>query len=217
MPAPSGPPAAGVASPSPPLRPGRPPADRPATLRRCARAPATRPANNSLALPRPPDITCGQRGKGGGPTACIAVGLARWLSASRRPAGAPAAVSARAVRSLAVAGPPSGRGWRAARRRPANTRQTPSPRADRPCPAGPRVASLASRGAKRVRARAAGTYYRGCAAHGHTGGARGSLFPRGSLFLGPLFPADPHPPVPWAPSTAPWHLSPLPARAACDR
>jgi len=29
-------------------------AGRPATLRRCARAPATRPANNSLALPRPP-------------------------------------------------------------------------------------------------------------------------------------------------------------------
>src|SRR6185312_17461295 len=86
--------------------PRQPPAGRPATLRRCAQAPVTRPANNSLALPRPPDITCGQRGKGGGPTACIAVGLVRWLSASRRPAGAPAAVSARAVRSLAVAGPP---------------------------------------------------------------------------------------------------------------
>src|SRR5689334_24737234 len=86
MRAPSGPPAAGVASPSPPVSP--------ATLRRCAQAPVTRPANNSLALPQPPDITCGQRGKGGGPTACIAVGLVRWLSASRRPAGAPAAVSA---------------------------------------------------------------------------------------------------------------------------
>src|SRR6185436_18094032 len=83
----------------PPLSAGaprQPPAGRPATLRRRAQAPATRPANNSLALPQPPDITCGQRGKGGGPTACIAVGLVRWLSASRRPAGAPAAVSARA-------------------------------------------------------------------------------------------------------------------------
>src|SRR6516225_1404576 len=43
--------------------------------------------DNLLAPTRPADITCGQRGKGGGPTACIDVGLARWLSASRRPAG----------------------------------------------------------------------------------------------------------------------------------
>src|SRR5215469_2984552 len=58
-------------------------------------APPVQLADNSLALGRPPDIACGQRGKGGGPTACIAVGLARWLSASRRPAGAPAAAQAR--------------------------------------------------------------------------------------------------------------------------
>jgi hypothetical protein len=38
-----------------------------------------------------------------------------------------------------------------------------------------------------VRARAAGTYYRGCAAHGHTGGARGSLFP-GAGGVRPLTP-----------------------------
>jgi hypothetical protein len=186
MRAPAGPPAAGRPPPSPPVCPRRPPAGN--CFRRCARAPATRPAGNSLALPQPPDIACGQRGKGGGPTACIAVGLARWLSASRRPAGAPAAASARAVRSLAVAGPPSGRGWRAARRRPANTRQTPSPRADRPCPAGPRVARLASRGARRARARAACARRRGCAAPGHTGGARGSLFS-----------SPEHPPVPALP------------------
>src|SRR5690349_24634480 len=87
MRAPPGPPAVGVASLSPP-------AGGPAALFAGAQAPVTRPANNSLALPQPPDITCGQRGKGGGPTACIAVGLVGWLSASRRPAGAPAAVSA---------------------------------------------------------------------------------------------------------------------------
>jgi hypothetical protein len=80
---------------------------------------ASRPADNSLALPRPPGIACGQRGKGGGPTACIAVGLARWLSASRRPAGAPAAASARRcdhwpslARPLGVAGVPQGGGRR---------------------------------------------------------------------------------------------------------
>src|SRR5215831_20783750 len=83
------PPARAAAPPCPPVRP----------------VPGGRPADNSLALPQPPDITCGQRGKGGGPTACIAVGLARWLSASRRPAGVPAEASAPAVRSLAVAGP----------------------------------------------------------------------------------------------------------------
>ena len=68
---------------------------RPSLVNRCGPAAAARPADNSLALAQPPDITCGQRGKGGGPTACIAVGLARWLSASRRPAGAFAVASAR--------------------------------------------------------------------------------------------------------------------------
>jgi len=147
-----------------------PPAGRRPPVRSAA---AARPAENSLALARPPDITCGQRGKGGGPTACIAVGLARWLSASRRPAVAPAVVSAPVVRSLAVAAPSSGRGPRAARRRPANTRQTPSPRADRPCPAGPRVASLASRGARRC-ARPSGGHapprVRGARPHGRRPG-----------------------------------------------
>ena len=121
---------------------------RPSTVRRCAPAAAAPPADNSLALAQPPDIICGQRGKGGGPTACIAVGLARWLSASRRPAGAPAVVSARRCDHWPSLAPPHGRGRRAARRRPANTRQTPSPRVGRPCPAGPRVACLASRGAR---------------------------------------------------------------------
>lgn len=161
---------------------------RPSLVRRCAPAAATRPADNSLALARPPDITCGQRGKGGGPTACIAVGLARWLSASRRPAGAPAVVSARRCDHWPSLAPPPGRGRRAARRRPANTRQTPSPRVGRPCPAGPRVASLASRGARRC-ARPSGGHapprMRGARPHGRRPGVfifPGSLFPTRSPF-----------------------------------
>ena len=46
-----------------------------------------RARDNPLARAGRADVTSGLRGKGGGPTACIAVGLARWLSASRRPAG----------------------------------------------------------------------------------------------------------------------------------
>src|SRR5215470_15521679 len=65
-----------------------------APYRRRGRPPPSQRADNSLALAGRSGITCGQRGKGGGPTACIAVGLARWLSASRRPAGAPAVASA---------------------------------------------------------------------------------------------------------------------------
>src|SRR6516164_9972963 len=57
------------------------------TRARTARHAAAAPADNPLACAGPPDITSGLRGKGGGPTACMAVGLARWLSASRRPAG----------------------------------------------------------------------------------------------------------------------------------
>jgi hypothetical protein len=221
------PPARAAAPPCPPVRPGA----------------AARRAGNSLALPRPPDIACGQRGKGGGPTACIAVGLARWLSASRRPAGVPAEASAKAVRSLAVAGPPSGCGWRAARRRPANTRQTPSPRVGRPCPAGPRVASLASRGARRC-ARPRGGHapprMRGARPYGRRPGVFISpevCVSRVSVPGRSPFPFHGHPPPPHgiflrAPGHlprsrassalpgifhAPGHLPPLPARAACDR
>ena len=159
-------------------------------------APAARPADNSLALAQPPDIICGQRGKGGGPTACIAVGLARWLSASRRPAGAPAVVSARRCDHWPSLAPPPGRGRRAARRRPANTRQTPSPRVGRPCPAGPRVASLASRGARRC-ARPSGGHapprMRGTRPHGRRPGV---FISRGLYFPGSLFPRrSPFPPL----------------------
>src|SRR5262249_56455886 len=68
------------------------------------------PGDNPLACAGHPDITSGLRGKGGGPTACMAVGLARWLSASRRPAGACERCvlpwQQRSARSSAVAGQP---------------------------------------------------------------------------------------------------------------
>jgi hypothetical protein len=142
---------------------------------------ARRPApDKSLALPQPTDIACGQRGKGGGPTACIAVGLARWLSASRRPAGAPAVASARRcdhwpslVHLLGVAGVPQGGG----RRIHGRHRAPGLAGLVQPVPVWPASHPVE----QDVRVRAAGTRHQGCAAYGHTGGARGSLFAAASL------------------------------------
>ena len=86
-----------------------------------------------LAVQAVPDVICRQRGKGGGPTVCIDVGLARWLSASRRPADAQSVAYAAQCESSVRTWAGIARCWFAAPqgRRPANTRQTPNPRADR--------------------------------------------------------------------------------------